>query len=163
MLSLALLFLPSHALFKPPCCNVLFFLCPSHCGFAILAALENNNNNHHRDQNRFIIASIFAYLGLDPQSPIMALPLVAYALQEKTRCYATLVYFTSVGAWYCTNIRNIGDKGKSKALSDKSNTRVDLLMSKFDFDDGGFGTGAKGKSDQANETGNNGKVIQQKW
>jgi hypothetical protein len=74
---------------------------------------------------------------------MMALPPAAYALREKNKVLCDTGFLTNVGAWYCTDIRNIGNKGKLKALSDEANVRVDSLMSKFDFGDGGFGTWAK--------------------
>ena len=159
MMSLALLFLPTSASFKPPCRDVVSFSRPSHRGSAILAALDDDNNDRHRDYKRFIIASAFAivpYFGWDPQSTIMVIPPAAHALQEKNEVLCNTGFFTNVGAWYCTDIGNIGDEGKSKALSDEANASVDSLMSKFGFDDGEFGAGAKGNRDLANETGNNG-------
>ncbi len=72
----------------------------------------------------------------------MALPLAAHALQEKNKVLYTTGFFTNVGAWYCMDIGNIGDEGKSKGLSNEAEARVDLLMSKFDFDDRDFGVGA---------------------
>lgn len=159
MISLALLFLPTSASFKPQCRDALSVSRPSHRGSAILSALDDDNDDRNRDYKRFIIASAFAivpYFGWDPRRPIMALPPAAHALQEKNEVLCNTGFFTNVGAWYCTDIGNIGDEGKSKALSDEANSRVDSLMSKFDFDDGEFGGGAKGRGDQASETGNSG-------
>ena len=44
-------------------------------------------------------------------------------------------FFTNVGAWYCTDIGNIGDEGSSKPLSKQEASSVDSLMSKFNFED----------------------------
>ena len=47
-------------------------------------------------------------------------------------------FFTNVGAWYCTDIGNIGDEGKSKELSIEAMSTVDSLLSKFDINNGDF-------------------------
>jgi hypothetical protein len=140
-----LLFLPSTTSFKPSCRIISSVPCLLHCGSTIIAALDDNNNDRQGNHKRFIIASALAiipYFGWEPQFPIMALPLAAHALQEKNKVLYTTGFFTNVGAWYCMDIGNIGDEGKSKGLSNEAEARVDLLMSKFDFDDRDFGVGA---------------------
>ena len=56
----------------------------------------------------------------------------AFALKERNEALCSTGFFTNVGAWYCTDIGNIGDEGKSKDLSPEAESAVDSLMSKFD-------------------------------
>ncbi|KAL3815650.1 hypothetical protein ACHAXA_006925 [Cyclostephanos tholiformis] len=159
---LALSALPSFASFHPPCRDVTSSVSrPHHRGPAVHAASDEDHNYHHRDRERFIVASALViipwFLGLDRQVPNMAMPPAAHALQERNEVLCNTGFFTNVGAWYCTDIGNIGDEGKSKALSDDARARVDSLMSKFNFDDGDIGVDAGGGSDQSDvDTGKRG-------
>jgi hypothetical protein len=96
-------------------------------------------DDHLQSLNRVIIASTIAILGWsggDHNFLDMNHPPPAYALQEKNEVLCNTGFFTNVGAWYCTDIGNIGDEGASKPLSAKDEVSVDSLMSKFNFDDG---------------------------
>eukprot|EP01083_Nonionella_stella_P080067 219821_1 len=85
---------------------------------------------------------------------ITIVPPSAYALQEKNEALCNTGFFTNIGAWYCTDIGNIGDEGKPKPISGDAAASVDSLMSKFDVG-GGFGDDVKsgGSNDQANKSG----------
>lgn len=76
------------------------------------------------------ILSILLFLSLGPNS---ITPPHANAIQEKNEALCNTGFFTNVGAWYCTDIGNIGDEGKSKELSPNEEASVDSLMSKFDL------------------------------
>ncbi|EJK69596.1 hypothetical protein THAOC_09130 [Thalassiosira oceanica] len=58
----------------------------------------------------------------------------AFALKERNEALCSTGFFTNVGAWYCTDIGNIGDEGKSKDLSKEAETTIDSLMGKFEGD-----------------------------
>ena len=60
-------------------------------------------------------------------------------------------FFTNVGAWYCTDIGNIGDEGSSKPLSKQEKSSVDSLMSKFNFEDDSITTTAEESSSGSTE------------
>lgn len=175
-LILALLpFLPLSASFEQSRRNALSVPRHSQRGHALVASSEDGNDvidddrRHHRDRRRFVIASAFAiapYFGCwswDPRAgPITTMTMMmspsspppAYALQERNEALCNTGFFTNVGAWYCTDIGNIGDEGKSKALSDEAEARVDSLMSKFDLDDRDVGGGTtKGGNGRANGKG----------
>lgn len=176
LLAALLPFLPLSASFEPSSHNALSVPRHSHRGYAMVASPDDGNGmddecdrRHHRDRKRFIIASAFAvapYFGCwswDPRAgpitttTVMSMsssPPAAYALQERNEALCNTGFFTNVGAWYCTDIGNIGDEGKSKALSDEAEARVDSLMSKFDLDDGDIGGGTtKGENGRANVKG----------
>ena len=88
--------------------------------------------------NRVIIASTIAVLGWcgdDNHHNLNLNPPPAYALQERNEVLCGTGFFTNVGAWYCTDIGNIGDEGSSKPLSKQEASSVDSLMSKFNFED----------------------------
>ena len=162
ILMLAASSLPSSASFKHSCHDASSAPRPPRRGHALLAASDGDHNQHcHRDIERFIIASAFAiipWFGWDILSANVAMPPAAHALQERNEVLCNTGFFTNVGAWYCTDIGNIGDEGKSTALSNEAEARVDSLMSKFDFDDGDdIGVvEMKGKSDKSADTGNGG-------
>ena len=96
--------------------------------------------DHLQSFNKVVIASTIAILGWtgDYQHVDMHHPPSAYALKEKNEVLCNTGFFTNVGAWYCTDIGNIGDEGQVKPLSKKDETSVDSLMSKFNFDDSSF-------------------------
>lgn len=104
---------------------------------------------------RFTIASTLAilpFLGLNTHNPTI-IPPAAHALQQKNEALCNTGFFTNVGAWYCTDIGNIGDEGKPKPLSGDAETSVDSLMSKFDLEGGDFSVKSGKNEDQANKVG----------
>mmetsp|Transcript_36946 Transcript_36946/g.66455 ORF Transcript_36946/g.66455 Transcript_36946/m.66455 type:complete len:172 (+) Transcript_36946:29-544(+) len=105
---------------------------------------------------RFTIASTLAilpFLGWDTSHNPTIIPPAAHALQQKNEALCNTGFFTNVGAWYCTDIGNIGDEGKPKPLSGDAETSVDSLMSKFDLDGGDFSVKSGKNEDQANKVG----------
>mmetsp|Transcript_28646 Transcript_28646/g.60448 ORF Transcript_28646/g.60448 Transcript_28646/m.60448 type:complete len:178 (-) Transcript_28646:1734-2267(-) len=110
-----------------------------------------------QDFKRFTIASTLAiapFLGGwdDVHNPTVIQPPAAHALQKKNEVLCNTGFFTNVGAWYCTDIGNIGDEGKPKALSTDAETSIDSLMGKFDLDGGDFTDTLAGKNEvQANK------------
>lgn len=105
------------------------------------------------DLKRITIAATLAivpFLGWRAHDPIMAPP-PAHALQEKNEVLCSTGFFTNVGAWYCTDIGNIGDEGKPKPLSGDAETSVDLLMGKFDLTEGDSSTKVDKNGDQSKE------------
>ena len=78
-------------------------------------------------------------------------PPAANALQEKNEALCNTGFFTNVGAWYCTDIGNIGDEGKSKPLAGKEEASVDSLLSKFDLGASGSDNNEDSK-EETNET-----------
>ncbi|KAL7468546.1 hypothetical protein ACHAXS_008765 [Conticribra weissflogii] len=64
-------------------------------------------------------------------------PSAANAIQPKNEALCNTGFFTNVGAWYCTDIGNIGDEGRSKPLSGGEEERLDGLLGKLNFDSGG--------------------------
>lgn len=95
--------------------------------------------DHLQSFSKVVIASSIAILGwsgdYDYRHVDMHHPPSAYALKEKNEVLCNTGFFTNVGAWYCTDIGNIGDEGQVKPLSKKDETSVDSLMGKFNFDD----------------------------
>jgi len=90
------------------------------------------------------------------------LPPSAYALQERNEALCNTGFFTNVGAWYCTDIGNIGDEGKSKPISEESVASVDSLMSKFNIDDGDFSDDIKGSKNNDMNNDNNENEVKEK-
>jgi hypothetical protein len=101
------------------------------------AASDSNDNSNCCCDNRrriFIASSAFATFTV----PYFAPTQIAQALQERNEVLCNTGFFTNVGAWYCTDIGNIGDEGKSKELSIEAMSTVDSLLSKFDINNGDF-------------------------
>lgn len=115
--------------------------------------------------NRVLVASTVTILGWsggdDMNHVDIHHPPPAYALKEKNAVLCNTGFFTNVGAWYCTDIGNIGDEGQVKPLSKNDEASVDSLMSKFDFDDDSSTTegNSAGKRDGDEESG---KAVDQK-
>mmetsp|Transcript_7450 Transcript_7450/g.11124 ORF Transcript_7450/g.11124 Transcript_7450/m.11124 type:complete len:168 (-) Transcript_7450:36-539(-) len=121
---------------------------------------EDGSLSLQHDFKRFTIASTLAiipFLGWDNHNPTIIQPPAAYALQERNEALCNTGFFTNVGAWYCTDIGNIGDEGKPKPMSGDAETSVDSLMSKFDLDGGDFSVKSDKNEDQANKLGDVGK------
>jgi hypothetical protein len=115
--------------------------------------------DHLKSFNRVLAASTFAILGWSGGGDINHVeihhPPPAYALKEKNEVLCNTGFFTNVGAWYCTDIGNIGDEGQVKPLSKNDEASVDSLMSKFNFDDDSSTTegDSAGKTDGNEESG----------
>eukprot|EP00578_Thalassiosira_sp_NH16_P014965 CAMPEP_0181108730 /NCGR_PEP_ID=MMETSP1071-20121207/17789_1 /TAXON_ID=35127 /ORGANISM="Thalassiosira sp., Strain NH16" /LENGTH=253 /DNA_ID=CAMNT_0023192359 /DNA_START=58 /DNA_END=817 /DNA_ORIENTATION=+ len=115
---------------------------------------DNNNNNYNNIHNINTMSPTTA------SSSIIMHPPAAYALKERNEALCNTGFFTNVGAWYCTDIGNIGDEGLSKPLGDEAERSVDSLMSKFDLggdidvvgsDSGGRADGGSGRDDGSGE------------
>lgn len=66
------------------------------------------------------------------QEPIISfLPPTAHATQAKNEALCNTGFFTNVGAWYCTDIGNIGDEGRPRPMSEDAESSVNSLMSKL--------------------------------
>ena len=120
--------------------------------------------DHLKSFNRVLVASTVAILGWsggDINHVDIHHPPPAYALKEKNEVLCNTGFFTNVGAWYCTDIGNIGDEGQVKSLSKNEEASVDSLMSKFNFDDDSSTTegDSAGKRDGNEESG---KAVDQK-
>mmetsp|Transcript_20659 Transcript_20659/g.31156 ORF Transcript_20659/g.31156 Transcript_20659/m.31156 type:complete len:153 (-) Transcript_20659:557-1015(-) len=111
--------------------------------------------DHLKSFNRVVIASTFAILGWSGDHHHLDMnlnhPPPAYALQERNEALCSTGFFTNVGAWYCTDIGNIGDEGQVKPLSKKDEVSVDSLMSKFNFEDSST---TEGDSSSGKQSGN---------
>lgn len=59
----------------------------------------------------------------------------AQAVQERNEVLCKTGFFTNIGQWYCTDIGNIGDEGKSSDLSKTQDETADSLMSKLGISD----------------------------
>jgi hypothetical protein len=104
------------------------------------------DHRHHRDIRFIVAASTFAIpllfsldaITITDQTPISILftlhPPAAQAIQAKNEVLCNTGFFTNVGAWYCTDIGNIGDEGKPKPMSEDAESSVNSLMSKFNID-----------------------------
>ena len=119
-----------------------------------------SSQSQHHDVQRFLVASTLAITSLfvgggttisihEKNGPIttsssILMPPAAHALKEKNEVLCNTGFFTNVGAWYCTDIGNIGDEGQSKPMSGESEASVDSLMSKFDLGDGDLNNGKEG-------------------
>lgn len=116
-----------------------------------VAILPSSRIEYLHSLNRVIVVSIIAILGwsADNYNRINMNPPPAYALQERNEVLCGTGFFTNVGAWYCTDIGNIGDEGVSKPLSKKDEASVDSLMSKFNFEDSS--TADEGESSSSNQ------------
>eukprot|EP00571_Detonula_confervacea_P011793 CAMPEP_0172298952 /NCGR_PEP_ID=MMETSP1058-20130122/1368_1 /TAXON_ID=83371 /ORGANISM="Detonula confervacea, Strain CCMP 353" /LENGTH=191 /DNA_ID=CAMNT_0013008247 /DNA_START=29 /DNA_END=604 /DNA_ORIENTATION=- len=124
---------------------------------AAAASSDDGNIDPRRKQKRLIIASALAivpFLGWNTQNPTIISPQPANALQEKNEALCNTGFFTNIGAWYCTDIGNIGDEGKAKPMSGQSEASLDSLMSKFDLDGGDGGDDKKGETN--NQAGKGG-------
>ena len=100
--------------------------------------VPSSEYNVQQSLNRVIIASTLAVLGWcgdDNHHHLNLNPPPAYALQERNEVLCGTGFFTNVGAWYCTDIGNIGDEGSAKPMSKQEASSVDSLMSKFNFED----------------------------
>ena len=165
------------ALILMPVLSTSFILSPvsnlsPHRSIISLPAIDDNNisscnhlnaPSHQQDTNisRCIIASILAIApflswNFHTSPTSMTLPPMAYALQERNEALCNTGFFTNVGAWYCTDIGNIGDEGKSKPISEEAEASVDSLMNKFNVDGGDFTDDIKGNknNDMNNNNGN---------
>lgn len=71
----------------------------------------------------------------------------ASALQERNEALCNTGFFTNVGAWYCTDIGNIGDEGKPQPMSGGEEASIDSLMGKFGSLDAFSEDGSGGKRD----------------
>lgn len=115
--------------------------------------------DHLKSFNRVFVASTIAILGWsgDIHHVETHQPPPAFALKEKNEVLCNTGFFTNVGAWYCTDIGNIGDEGQVKPLSKNDAASVDSLMSKFNFDDSSSSSttegGSSGKEDGNEESG----------
>lgn len=123
--------------------------------------------DHLQSFSKVVIASSIAILGwsgdYDYRHVDMHHPPSAYALKEKNEVLCNTGFFTNVGAWYCTDIGNIGDEGQVKPLSKKDETSVDSLMSKFNFDDSStFSEGDSSSSSNQSANVDSGKTNDQK-
>ncbi|KAL7499938.1 hypothetical protein ACHAWT_007991 [Skeletonema menzelii] len=115
--------------------------------------------DHLKSFNRVFVASTIAILGWsggDIHHVEILHPPPAYALKEKNEVLCNTGFFTNVGAWYCTDIGNIGDEGQVKPLSKNDEASVDSLMSKFNFDDSstteGDSSGKEGGNEESGKT-----------
>ncbi len=68
------------------------------------------------------------------QTPIPSFVPAAHAVQAKNEALCNTGFFTNVGAWYCTDIGNIGDEGRPKPISEDAESSVNSLMRKFNID-----------------------------
>ena len=78
------------------------------------------------------------------QAPILSFIPAAHAVQAKNEALCNTGFFTNIGAWYCTDIGNIGDEGRPKPMSEDAESSVNSLMSKFNID--GEITGFEGET-----------------
>ena len=116
------------------------------------ASDDTSRDRHHPHNRRFILAvSTFAVplfcsldiISITDQYSAKSLPILhptaAHAIQAKNEALCNTGFFTNVGAWYCTDIGNIGDEGKPTPMSVNSESSVNSLMSKFNIDGGIIG------------------------
>lgn len=83
----------------------------------------------------FIISLDTTSISTHNQEPILSvLPPTAHAVQAKNEALCNTGFFTNVGAWYCTDIGNIGDEGRPRPMSKDAESSVNSLMSKFNID-----------------------------
>ena len=162
MLSVALLFVPFSASFTlRQLLPLVSYSSPHGTGTSVAHVFDgdgNDNSDNYNNHKRFIIASTLAiipFLGWNYQTPTIIMPPTANAVQEKNEVLCNTGFFTNVGAWYCTDIGNIGDEGKSKPMSGEAESSVDSLMSKFDLDGGDVISNDKagGSNNQVDELG----------
>ena len=112
-----------------------------------LSANASDGDRHHRRNKVFIIAASTVavpllcsldFISITDRSPAPILPMIyppaAHAIQAKNEALCNTGFFTNVGAWYCTDIGNIGDEGKPTPMSVNSESSVNSLMSKFNID-----------------------------
>lgn len=111
-------------------------------------ARDDSSDDHrqHRDIRFTVAASTFAIpllfsldtITITDQTPAPLFstfhPPAAQAIQAKNEALCNTGFFTNVGAWYCTDIGNIGDEGKPKPMSEDAESSVNSLMSKFNID-----------------------------
>ena len=129
------------------------FRLPQHVGRKV--TVPSSEYNVQQLLNRVIIASTLAVLGWcgdDNNHHLSLNPPPAYALQERNEVLCGTGFFTNVGAWYCTDIGNIGDEGSSKPLSKQEASSVDSLMSKFNLDDSTTAEESSSGSTQVKQT-----------
>ena len=108
------------------------------CVYTLLEVASDSNDNIDCccDYSRRIIIASSAFV--TAAVPYFTSTQMAQALQERNEALCNTGFFTNVGAWYCTDIGNIGDEGKSKELSVEAMSTVDSLMRKFDINNGDF-------------------------
>ena len=117
-------------------------------------AVPSSEYEVQQSLNRVMIASTLAVLGWcgdDNNHHLNLNPPPAYALQERNEVLCGTGFFTNVGAWYCTDIGNIGDEGSAKPMSKQEASSVDSLMSKFNFEDDSITTTAEESSSGSSE------------
>mmetsp|Transcript_49589 Transcript_49589/g.149457 ORF Transcript_49589/g.149457 Transcript_49589/m.149457 type:complete len:164 (-) Transcript_49589:363-854(-) len=112
---------------------------------------------------REVIASNFRdAAALAAAIPFLAgAPLPARALKEKNDALCATGFFTNIAQYRCTDIGNILDEGKSPALTQSEEVKLDSLMAKFGeitLDDGGkVADATSSKKENAGEEKKGGK------
>ncbi|KAL3759482.1 hypothetical protein ACHAWU_000781 [Discostella pseudostelligera] len=119
----------------------------SHQSLSAVARDDSSDDyRQHRDIRFTVAASTFAIpllfsldtITITDQTPAPLFstfhPPAAQAIQAKNEALCNTGFFTNVGAWYCTDIGNIGDEGKPKPMSEDAESSVNSLMSKFNID-----------------------------
>ena len=58
----------------------------------------------------------------------------ANALEERNEALCRTGFFTNIAQYYCTDIGNIADEGRTRGLSANQEGTTDSLLSKFSFE-----------------------------
>jgi hypothetical protein len=104
--------------------------------------------NHHQSSSKrralFFFGAASTFL---PPPP-------AQAIQERNELLCGTGFFTNIGQWYCTELGNIADEGKSGELSKQQDQTADSLMSKLGLSDSSESESSDKKSNAEKETKN---------
>lgn len=90
--------------------------------------------NHHQSSSKTSSSKRRALFFFGAASTFLPPP-PAQAIQERNELLCGTGFFTNIGAWYCTELGNIADEGKSGELSKQQDQTADSLMSKLGVSD----------------------------
>jgi len=79
-------------------------------------------------------------------------PTRANAIQERNEVLCKTGFFTNIGQWYCTDIGNIADEGKSGELSKTQDKTADSLMSKVGLGESDISSESEKKTETSTES-----------
>ena len=124
---------------------------------------NNNSDFQHQPQRREILRSAAVGGGLTLIN-YLALQLVldtqtAHAVKHSNEALCGTGFFTNIAQYYCTEIGDISDEGKSRKLSVEETSSLDSLMNKLDLNDSRSSSSSSPSSYSSegsggNETGN---------
>lgn len=119
---------------------------------------NNNNAFQQQQQRREILRSAAVGGGLTLINYLALLvptAQTAHAVKPSNEALCGTGFFTNIAQYYCTDIGDISDEGKSRMLSVEETSSLDSLMNKLDLNDSGSSSSSSfSEGSGGNETGN---------